>query len=177
MGGRNYIDNTGKAKGGRGGGRGGGGGRGDGRGYRGRRNGGESGKECGGKECGGGDGDGDGDGNLVGVAGGPAEDFAFAKSAAPDNESDDFWEDTVSWLHKEMLGMPIAKDYPDILAESVVILTKWRDTFPKAVWIRVVKSGRIAKVGRGKAPSGRAENGTWSEEKNQRNQNNLRECV
>ena len=48
-----------------------------------------------------------------------------------------------------MLGMPIAKDHPDILAESVAILTKWRDTFPKAVWIRVVKSGRIAKVGEG----------------------------
>ena len=87
-----------------------------------------------------GDGDDDGD-DPVGVAGGPDENLTN------DNpESDpEYWEDTVSWLHKEMLDMKIGRDYPDILADAVKVLAKWRDTFPKQVWIRVIKSGRIAK--------------------------------
>jgi hypothetical protein len=100
----------------------------------------------------GGSGGGDGqrpqaeDDDPVGVAGGPEVRYTRMRGGDDaDPDSDAFWEDTVSWLHTEMLTMSIAKDHPDILAEAVVILSKWRDTFPKSVWVRVVKSGRIAK--------------------------------
>jgi hypothetical protein len=134
MGGSDYISNTGKSKGALVGGRGGSGGRG------GRGRGGYRGKPKDSDGGGGGSGD-DDDSNPVGIAGGPAENYV----ATDDPISEEFWEDSVSWLHKEMLEMPIAQDYPDILAQAVDILNKWRDAFPKAVWIRVVKSGRIAK--------------------------------
>ena len=53
--------------------------------------------------------------------------------------------DTVSWLAQEMRAMMIYRDYRDIYERALAILDKWRRSFPKSVWIRVVKSGRIAK--------------------------------
>ena len=53
--------------------------------------------------------------------------------------------DTVSWLAREMRGMMIYRDYREIYDRALAILEKWRRSFPKSVWIRVVKSGRIAK--------------------------------
>ena len=41
--------------------------------------------------------------------------------------------------------MMIYREYPEIYERAVTILEKWRRSFPKGVWIRVVKSGRIAK--------------------------------
>ena len=41
--------------------------------------------------------------------------------------------------------MMIYRDYREIYDRAVAILEKWRRSFPKSVWIRVVKSGRIAK--------------------------------
>ena len=55
------------------------------------------------------------------------------------------WEDTVTWLTDELSTMRIARDYPEILTTAVRVLEKWRASFPKSVWIRVVKAGRLAK--------------------------------
>ena len=58
---------------------------------------------------------------------------------------EDIVRDTVSWLAEEMRSMMIYREYPEIYERAVTILEKWRRSFPKGVWIRVVKSGRIAK--------------------------------
>ena len=71
------------------------------------------------------------------VAGGPGEDFdARASVDDPDEE----WGDTVTWLEQEMSTMRIATDYPDVLSKCVEVLRKWRASFPKSVWVRVIKS-------------------------------------
>ena len=54
------------------------------------------------------------------------------------------WEDTVTWLTASS-PVRIARDYPEILTAAVRVLEKWRASFPKSVWIRVVKAGRLAK--------------------------------
>jgi hypothetical protein len=77
------------------------------------------------------------------VAGGPGEDFDA--EIAPVDDPDKAWGDTVTWLEQEMSTMRIATDYPDILSKCVEVLRKWRASFPKSVWVRVIKSGRIAK--------------------------------
>ena len=81
------------------------------------------------------------------VAGGQHEEYDPINDTAEEDlvEGDTQWGDTVSWLEKEMRGMRIASDYPDVLQKSVQILRKWRTRFPKPVWLRVIKSGRIAK--------------------------------
>ena len=76
------------------------------------------------------------------VAGGPGEDFDARASV---DDPDEAWGDTVSWLEQEMSTMRIATDYPDVLSKCVEVLRKWRASFPKSVWVRVIKSGRIAK--------------------------------
>ena len=74
------------------------------------------------------------------VAGGPGENFDAGDAAA-----DETWGDTVTWLEQEMSTMRIAVEYPDVLRKSVAVLRKWRASFPKSVWTRVIKSGRVAK--------------------------------
>ena len=78
------------------------------------------------------------------VAGGPGEDFD-AEIASKVDDPDEAWGDTVTWLEQEMSTMRIATDYPAILSKCVEVLRKWRASFPKSVWVRVIKSGRIAK--------------------------------
>ena len=76
------------------------------------------------------------------VAGGPSERYGRqSRGPGPDVP----WEDTVTWLTDELSTMRIARDYPEILTAAVRVLEKWRASFPKSVWIRVVKAGRLAK--------------------------------
>ena len=75
------------------------------------------------------------------VAGGPGEEYTPTR----DEDDPDKWGDTVTWLATEMSEMRIATDYPEILTKSIAVLKKWRAEFPKSVWLRVIKSGRIAK--------------------------------
>ena len=82
------------------------------------------------------------DGAGAMVAGGPSEQYD-PNGAGP--AADVPWEDTVTWLTDELSTMRIAADYPEILTAAVAVLEKWRATFPKSVWIRVVKAGRLAK--------------------------------
>jgi len=82
------------------------------------------------------------DGGVAMVAGGPSERYdANLAGSGPDVP----WEDTVTWLTDELSTMRIARDYPEILTTAVRVLEKWRASFPKSVWIRVVKAGRLAK--------------------------------
>ena len=78
------------------------------------------------------------------VAGGPGENFD-ADDAATSDETSETWGDTVTWLEQEMSTMRIAVEYPELLRKSVAVLRKWRASFPKSVWTRVIKSGRVAK--------------------------------
>ena len=57
----------------------------------------------------------------------------------------DWAGDTVDWLRDELLKLPIARDYPAILDRCVAAMRRWRDEMPKPVWLRLVKSGRVAK--------------------------------
>ena len=77
------------------------------------------------------------------VAGGPGE--TFDAGEGPSEPFDETWDDTVTWLEREMSSMRIAIEYPDLFRRCVEVLRKWRASFPKAVWTRVIKSGRVAK--------------------------------
>ena len=79
------------------------------------------------------------------VAGGPGETFDAGEDTRVENSDDETWDDTVTWLEHEMSTMRIATEYPDLFLRSVEVLRKWRASFPKAVWTRVIKSGRVAK--------------------------------
>ena len=54
-------------------------------------------------------------------------------------------DDPDEWLRGQLAGMPIEKDYPELVDAAVRCMGEWKKRMPKSVWLRVTKSGRLAK--------------------------------
>ena len=54
--------------------------------------------------------------------------------------------DAEAWLHRELSGMAISRDYPELASRCAAVAAKWKRGMPKSVWLRVIKGGRLVKV-------------------------------
>ena len=53
--------------------------------------------------------------------------------------------DAEAWLHRELSGMAISRDYPELASRCAAVAAKWKRGMPKSVWLRVIKGGRLVK--------------------------------
>jgi hypothetical protein len=60
-------------------------------------------------------------------------------------DMNDSVDDVGNWLRSELADMSISRDYPELIEECVDVMKRWKTNMPKAVWLRVMKAGRLAK--------------------------------